>query len=294
MHRRAINPRTLLALVMALALLGSLMPWRWTAWAGWFRGPLMTIVAPVSTPLAWLSSWLRPGESRRGADDAEAAELRLQLEFYRVEYLRAEQQVEQLKQVVEALQGGVPFGPGRRLRRLHAARAGADLGAGTIDVARGSVHGVTADTVAVAAAAPQHLVGIVSRIGPTISTIRLITDPRLAPALIDAMLIPAGEVSQEAIARAPRCQFAPLGDGSLAGDLGVNEASRVSRGDAALLDDPSWPPGAQRLILGRVVRLEDTRNPLFKRLVIRPDVDPARVRSVVLCIPEPAERGTGR
>lgn len=264
--------------------LGSALPMKWSGWTGWLRGPFTTIIAPISGPLAALSTKLRPGDSRRGTDDADTAELRRQVEFYRSEYLRTEQQVEQMRQLIESLQEGVSYGPPIRLKRIEATRVGADLGAGTIDVRRGTIDGVTLGTVAVATAAPQHLIGIVTDVGPTVSTIHIITDRRLTPNFLDALILPAGSVTPEALARAPRTQFRPVGDGTLAAEISAEAAARVQRGDSAFLEDPSWPPGAQRLILGRVVRADDTESPLFKRVIIRPDLDLARVRSVILRI----------
>lgn len=286
MPRRTINPQsTLLLAVLALGLT-AVLPLRFTAWTGWFRGPFTTIIAPVSGPVSALASRLRPPEDRRTDEDTDAEDLRLQRDFYRGEYLRAEQQIETLRQLIEALQAGVAYGPALRLRRLEASRVGIGLDPRTIDVSRGSVHGVVRDTVAVATTAPQHLVGIVSAVGPTVSTIHLITDRRVVPNLLDALVVPASSVTPESLARAPRCQFRPIGDGTLAGDISAEDAQRTNLGDAALLDDPSWPLGAQRLIIGRVSRKAGTDNPLFTRLIIRPDLDPAGVRSVVLRIPD--------
>lgn len=285
MPRRTLNPHSLLFLSTLALVLVAFLPAKWSRWTGWFRGPFQTVIAPISGPMTSLATWLRPGENRRGIDDVDAAQLRQDVEFYKSEYLRLDQQVEQLRQLIEALQSGVAYGSPLRLKRLEASRVGADLGAGTIDVSRGSTHGVTLGTVAVATTAPQHLVGLVSAVGPTVSTIHVMTDKRLSPNLIDCLVLPTGQVTPEALARAPRCQFRPAGDGSLSGELSTEDAVRIQRGDAAFLDDPSWPPGAQRLIVGRVVRAEDTDNPLFKRLVILPDLDLNRVRSVVLRIP---------
>lgn len=264
----------------------AVLPLRWSGWAGGLRGPFMTLIAPVSAPMTSLSVWLRPGEHRRGEESADVEQVRLEREFWRGEYLRAEQQVERLSQLVQALQSGVAYGSPMRIRTLEAQRVGADLGSGTIDASRGSIHGVTAGAAAVATTAPQHLVGLVTAVGPTVSTIHVITDRRLIPNLIETLILPAGEITSEILARAPRCQVRPVGDGTLVGKIGAEDAARIRPGDAAFLDDPSWPVGAQRLIVGRIVRAEDTDNPLFKQLIIRPDFDLARVRSVVLRIPD--------
>lgn len=285
MARRTINPQTILFLAGAGLVLSAVLPLSWTGWLGWFRGPAMTVIAPVANPLAGLASWLRPGERLRPEGTEGDQELRTQLEFYKGEYLATQQRIEQMEQTITALQGGVAFGSQPRVQRVEATRIGADPGSGTISVLRGSVNGVTLNTVAVATAAPHHLVGIVTNVGPAVSTIQVLTDKRLSPNFLDGLVMPLGQVDAAAIAAAVRGQFRPVGDGTLAGDMGVDEASKVQRGAPVYLDDAYWPGSAQRLMIGRVVRIEDTDKPLFKRIVLAPEFDLTRVRSVVLRIP---------
>ncbi len=285
MARRTLSPRAMMWIACVALIGAALIPMRFTWWLSWLHGPFQTVIAPISAPLAKVASWLRPGEGNRaGADDPAVEELRRQVEFYRSEYLLAEQRMEQMARVIEALQDGVPFAQGARLRRVEGTRIGSDLSAGTIEINRGRTHGVTLNTVAVAVAAPQHLVGIVTNIGPMTSSVHVLTDSRIIPSLIEALIVREGVTTPGEIARSPRCQFRPVGDGTLAGTLGIDEAARVQSGDAAFLDDPYWPGSAQRLVMGRVVRIEDTDKPLFRRVVIRPDLDLARVRAVVLRI----------
>lgn len=292
MARRTLSPRATLLLAVGLFLLGSLLPLRLTRWVGWFRDPLMTVVAPVSGPISALSGWLRPGRSGAAHDESpELADLRQQRDYYRGAYFRAEQENAQLRDTVRALQEGVAYGAPASVRRLEASRVGADPGSGTIDVSRGRNHGVTLATVAVAVNAPQHLVGRVSNTESMVSTVQLVTDRRISPRFVETLLIPEGETTPERVAAAPRCQLEPVGDGTLTGDLGSIHADLVNRGDLAFLDDPHWPTSAQRLIVGRVVRIEETDRPLFRRIVVRPDFDPARVTSVILRIA--VEEGEG-
>ena len=285
MARRTINSTSVLLAAGAVLFLAAVLPLRWTGWIGWFRGPVMAIIAPISGPLALLSGWLRPGESLAGLPDSTGDELRQQLEFYKSEYLVSQQRIEEMERVIEALQGGVAFGGQPRINRLEATRIGADPGSGTITVSRGSNHGVTLNTVASAIASPHHLVGVVTNVGPSVSTIQVLTDPRLTPNLIDALVLPLGAVDAAAVQAAVRGQFKPAGDGELAGDMGIDDAAKVQRGAPVYLDDAYWPGSAQRLMIGRVVRVEDTDKPLFKRVVLRPEFEPARVRGVVLRIP---------
>lgn len=286
MARRSINPQTVLLLAGLLMAAGALLPVRYMGWLGWFRGPVMTVVGPIATPLTLLAGWLRPGERSGARADLGADETLAQLEFYKSEYLASQQRIEQLEQVIEALQDDVPFGGRIRVKRVEATRIGSDPGSGTISVSRGGIHGVTLNTVAVAASAPYQLVGVVSNVGPAVSSVRIVTDRRMTPALIEVVLLPAAARADASfVAGAARAQLRPVGDGSVAGEIGVDDAAKLSRGDSAYLDDPSWPSSAQRLLLGRVTQIEDTDRPLFKRIVIRPDFDLSRVRSVVLRTP---------
>lgn len=287
MPRRTLNPQSILVLATLGVLLTAVLPAKWSGWTNALRGPFKTVIAPVSGPINSFATWLRPGDSRRAVVDATSDQLNQQLELYKSENLRLEQQVEQMRQLVEALQSGVAYGQPLRLKRVEATRVGADLGAGTIDVSRGTIHGVALGTVAVPTTAPQHLIGVVTAVGPTVSTIHVITDKRIAPNLLDTLILPTGDAAPApgTLARAPRCQFHPVGDGSFSGEISAEDAARIQRGDAAFLDDPSWPPGAQRLIIGRVVRTDDTDNPLFKKLILLPDLDLLRVRHVVLRTP---------
>ena len=122
MPRRTLNPHSLLVFAVMAMAVGALGPMRVTGWTGWFRGPLMTVIAPIAGPMNSLATWLRPGESRRGEDDATTSELRQQVEFFKSELMRTEQQNEQLRQVIEGLQGGVAYGPPLRLKRVEASR----------------------------------------------------------------------------------------------------------------------------------------------------------------------------
>lgn len=292
MARRTLNPQTILFLAGAGLVLAAVLPLSWTGWLGWFRGPMMTLVAPVANPLAGLASWLRPGERLRPEGTPGDEELRTQMEFYKSEYLASQQRIEQMEQTIAALQGGVAFGSQPRVQRVEATRIGADPGSGTISVSRGSVHGVTLNSVAVATTAPHHLVGIVTNVGPGVSSVQVLTDQRLTPNFLDALVMPLGQIDQAAVAAAVRGQFRPAGDGTLAGDMGVDDAAKVQRGAPVYLDDAYWPSSAQRLMIGRVVRVEDTDKPLFKRVVLAPEFDLTRVRGVVLRIPS-SETGAG-
>lgn len=295
MARRTLNSPTILLLCGAGLFLSAVLPLKWTSWLGWIRGPAMTVIAPIATPLAAIADWLRPGDRSGPGGGAGSDVMRVEIEQYKSQFLAAQQRIEQMEATITALQGGVAFGSQPPLTRLEAARIGTDPGSGTISVARGSAHGVTLNTVAVSTASPYHLVGIVTNVGPTVSAVQVITDARLSPAFLDALVFqPNVPIDQAAVAGAVRGQFRPVGNGTLAGEMGADDAARVQRDGPVYLDDSYWPSGAQRLMIGRVVTVEETDKPLFRRVVIRPEFDLTRVRSVVLRIPqEQATSGVG-
>ena len=283
-----ISSPLLLVFACGVLVLLALLPMRYTRWVSAFRGPLMVVVAPVANPLSGVQRWLR-GSGRTGdagSDTPRVRELRQQTNDFRTLYFKTLKENEQLRALIEALQSGMAATGTGRTKLLDARSFGFNPRAGTIEISRGTIHGVTVGTVATAISSPQHLVGVVTSVSPTTSTIRLITDARLSPGLIEALIITDAPVESGAVGLAPRAQFHPTGDGTLLADLGIDEAQRVSKGDLAFVDDSHWPPGAQRLILGRVQEVRSAPDqPLFQLVVIRPDIDVARVAGVLLRIP---------
>ena len=287
MARRSPSPRTVLAAVVLALLVGSLAPADLVGWVGWFRGPFMAVIAPISGPLSALSVRLRPSPDRADPRDlASRGELLEENERLYVEALDLKSRVLELEGLVRDLQGGVGAPGELRWTPLEATRVGADPGSGTIEVKGGRRQGVAPGTVAVARRSSQ-LVGPVTAVGPMTSTVHLVTDTGLRPALMIGVVVPDGtSPSPEALAEAVRCQLRPEGDGTLLSEpLGADDAERVSVGDPVHLDDDSWPSTASMLTLGRVTAVLDTDNPLFKQIVVTPGVDPARLRSVILRVP---------
>ena len=63
MGSRTPSPRRVLGVLAVVLVVLCLAPPRFTAWAGWFRDPMMVVVTPASRPMARLSSWIRPGDA---------------------------------------------------------------------------------------------------------------------------------------------------------------------------------------------------------------------------------------
>lgn len=273
-----------------MLLVTSLAPARYTGWLSWFRGPFMTLMAPASGPVTGLSAWLRPASSVDRFEGASESELERQIRELEILLLRANQRIERLEDTIAVYERGTAYAQPVPTRKLEATRVSANLAAGTFDVNRGRRHGVIGGTVAVARRSEQ-LVGMVTAAGPLVSTVHVLTDERLEPNLMVGVVLPepaGGEsLAPEGFAGLPRAQFRPTGEGTLLADaVGADDASRMEVGDVVRLDDETWPSAASMLILGRVTRVEPTDDPLFHRVVVAPLSDLARLRSIVLFIPE--------
>ncbi|MCA9294422.1 MAG: hypothetical protein KDA20_11475 [Phycisphaerales bacterium] len=282
------------AVVVLLVL--ALAPQRATAWAGWLRGPVETILAPGARPLAMLSTLLRPGRTiDTGRPDASELELQRQREELETELARANARIAELEQLVRDLQVGAAAPGLGQTRPVVAARVGQAMGSGTIDVRAGDGEGVVVGTVATARGT-QQLVGLVTSTGPMVSTVRLITDRRIEPGLMQATIGAEGARDANAQASLPRCQLHPDGAGLLVDEqvpAPPGSESIIRVGALVRLDDPTWSGAAQLLILGRIERIEDGASPQFRKIVVRPIVDISRVSGVILHVRRNDDEGQG-
>lgn len=254
------------------------------------RNPVDVVVRPVSGPLASLSTWLRPARHPGGGGGSDddfgteaSAELERQRDQFKWLYLREVDRNAELEALVRDLQGGAAWSRPPGVRRIEAARVGSDAASGTVDFARGTNDGVPRGAVAVARRSEQ-IVGIAAD-SPraNVTTFRLVTDRRLEPKRVIGVVVPEGPVSSAQLASFPRCQLRPVGDGTLVDDnVGVTSSSAISAGMLVRLADETWPDAARMLVLGRVVRVEEADNPLFRRVVVRPEMDISRVPSVIV------------
>lgn len=267
----------------------ALAPGRATAWASWLRGPLETVLAPGAWPLAKLSGALRPGRAiDMGHPDASELELVRQRDELELGLARANARIAELEQLVRDLQLTSTV-PGREATRpVVANRVGQALGSGTIDVRAGTRDGVIAGDVATARGT-QQLVGLVTKAGTMVSTVRLLTDRRIEPGLMQAVIGAEGMRDASTQQSLPRCQLRPDGSGRLideqvAAPAGSEVAIRV--GALVRLDDATWPGPAQLLTLGRIERVDAAASPQFRKITVRPIVDVSRVSGVILHVPE--------
>jgi hypothetical protein len=260
--------------LLALLLL-SLIPTRFSAWAGAVREPVTIVIEPVSRPLAWVSRRLRPAapdavsDPRFEAVSAERDDLAVRL-------ARARSRVDDLERLVADLQRGLALAPELEIRAFAAPVTGmaSNASGGAVRVGAGRREGVV-EQVTVAVTRGVHLVGRVIDTETRSSMVLPITHP-------DTKWI-EGRVMVDDPEEGWPCQLMPLGDGTLRGDLAENAAG-VEAGQVVRLRDPSWPESAQMLVLGRVVAIDQSEN-LRLRITVRPEIDPRRVSEVVLRVP---------
>lgn len=289
--RRPASARKRVSGAILVLLVTALLPASVSRPLGALREPVMTVIAPVAHASAVVAAALDPrGTRRRSIDTQSHEDLRGELDEWKRMYLQSVQRVEDLEARITDLQAGVDPERATRTRLLEATRIGADPRAGTITVSRGERHGVRPGTIAVGRRS-QQLVGVVVNVGELTSTIRLITDPRIEPRLIGAVIMPNGPVTADDMPDLPICLLRPKGDGLLVTDkeIGADVAASLQIGQEVRLRDNLWPSTAQMFLLGRISRIEQTRDrdPLHRHLRVRPDLDTdlARVRSVILHVP---------
>ena len=289
MANRPSSLRALLALsILALVVL-AVAPSKYTGWVRALRNPLEVLLTPASQPFSMLSAWLRPGgPAFHDATDLE--KLRAEHEQYKYLWLRALDQMNEMRELARELKSG--FGD---VRRVPASRIAADPAEGTIEFGRGRSDGVALEDAVAVAQGSEQIVGPVLRVGPGSCTVRLITDSkRLTPKRISCAILPDDPRKLQAdLATFPRCELTPLDDGTFASyGLSAELAAKMKEGDEARVSDPAWP-AARMLVVGRVIKITDGDLPVFKRIVVRPLIDIARVRSVWIQSPTAPPANTG-
>ena len=278
-------------LVLAIA------PGRITGFIGVVRDPVEVAVSPVSGPVGAIAERLRGGVGvRSSVRDADRADLLEAYEVLQRRHFAAIARVEELETLVRELQGGVPYPSELAVSRMEAVRVGSDPPS-TIEVRRGRRDGVTPGATIAVARGSQQLVGTVSRAGAAVSTVRLITDAEVSRSIRGVVVPRDGLPAGVALESLPVLGLLPDGAGRLVEvQAPVDVAVRIELGDVVRLLDDAWPSAAQMFVLGRVVAIDETDEPLFRRVTAVPLIDDLpRVRSVILHVPiEGGERESGR
>ncbi|GAB4515924.1 MAG: hypothetical protein Tsb0013_20520 [Phycisphaerales bacterium] len=286
MRRNSPNPRAALGITVLVLLATSLAPSNITGWMRRARPAVLFVLAPVSGVLSEIGGALRPGRPPAREEDATIDQLASVIDELEARNLVLLAQLRELELLVEQL-GRLRVATGVETKTVPATRIASMVGAGSIEVRPGAGAGVAVNAVAIAPGGLQ-IVGLVTEASPATSTVHLLTDRRFEPSLVVGVVSGADTMieSTAQLARLPRVQLSPTGRGTLVADaVDIAVAERLSVGDTVRVLDETWPRAAQLLVVGRVTRIDDTDEPLFKRVVVEPEVEPSRVRSVLLRMP---------
>lgn len=299
--RQSPSPATLLGVTLLILLVFAFAPTRFTRWVTGFRGPIEVVIAPGKVVFEKASRVLRPPLTAPEVERDER-ELREQYDELLRLHLQSMRENRDLREVIRSLQAGTPYPSTLGARRLSTQRQGINISTGLVQVRGGTQDGVVPGTIAVAAAS-QQLVGQVVATDTATSSIRLITDPRMQPNLIGAVVTPP--VDENAPPEPQRSalqvtvELRATGDGTLVsepiGAIGKPDGVLVE-GAVVLLRDPTWPETAQFYTIGLVESVEEmARNPGFLRITVRPaGPELGRIGSMILHIPGVSDAEDGR
>lgn len=281
-----LTPQRLLIASIAVMVVLAFAPLRLSGWVGWFGDLSMRLIAPVSHPVTQFARWISPARVRE-LPERDADKLQQDAEHWRALYLRERKRSTELRDQLEAIQSGLALHREIPVTLATAPVIGtsSDLASGILRVKLGTASGVGINTVATVRGV--HLLGRVVRADTRHCEIRPITDRHAGPLLGRIVL---GDDDSTWLL----CTLRPAGDGSLVGPVEDRPdqpdlIDRLARGQDVLLDDDAWPAHAQGLMIGRIERIEPSPDqPLRQRVRVRPSIDLARVKQVVLRIEQTA------
>ncbi|MFU8827943.1 MAG: hypothetical protein ACNA8P_00755 [Phycisphaerales bacterium] len=299
--RQSPSPATVLAVTLLALLVFALAPTRFTRWVTNFRGPIEVVIAPGKVVFEQASRVLRP-PMRAPEIVRDEQELREQYDDLLRLHLQSMRENRELREVIRSLQAGTPYPASVGARRISTQRQGINISTGLVQVRGGTRDGVTPGTIAVAANS-QQLVGQVVQSDLATSSIRLITDTRMDPNLLGAIVTPP--ITDDSLPDPERSsvqvsvELRATGRGTLISEpIGATgkPAGVLVPGAVVLLRDPTWPDTAQFFTIGLVELVEDMpRNPGFMRLTVRPTgPELGRIGSMILHIPGEDPTGGSR
>ena len=292
MSRNSPNPRAALGLTVLVLIALSLAPSKVSRWLDILRGPTMMALVPISGPLQRVSGALRPPQAAE-PEEAKTIE-QLGAEIDRLVLRRDELLAENYTLKIQNEQlSRMRVATGVRTATVPATRVAGFPSSGTIEVRPGSRDGVRTNAVAISPGSLQ-VVGLVTDTSALTATVHLLTDTRFKPQYVEGVVSGADLLIESTgqLDRLPRVQLRPSGRGTLIADsVEIGVAERIAEGDIVRVLDDTWPRAAQLLVLGSV-EIQDTDDPLFKRVIVTPSPDPRLVRSMLLRMPETTPAST--
>lgn len=286
MHRTWFNPRATLTGLTLLCFGCALVPASWTRLLSGLHGPMLTLLAPIQSPVRWSVIKLRGPEQPEHAS-AEVREIAQKYDDAVQQLLQARRQIDDLRNTIRDLSRGADLTPDVAIRQLPAVSVigpGGDTGS-LFNVKAGLRERVVEGAVAVLGGV--HLVGRVRSVSEYRCSVQPVTDPGVG--LIDAV------VTSDDLRFVAECQLSADRTGLLIGKVKESDdpsttlspAMLIAPGMQVRLKDASWPAAAQMLVLGRVEKIETSPEMARRKIVyVRPDYTLARAAEVTLRMPE--------
>ncbi len=294
---RTANPestnKAVLVAALALLFLLTFMPASVLAWLSAPRSLISMVLSPISDPVKRIATWIAPASPK--PDDARLAHAEAEREAFRTLYLQAQAKIEQLNSQIQDLQKGAAVSD-ERFTPVHAAVIGNTSAAagGAIQVRAGRNKHIEKNTVVTTNG--DQLVGRVASVEPFACWVTLLTDKAIGP--IDGVIL-----SDDAKVLFNIRNLSPIrGERALQGQVQYktaapgqpplkNEAPVI--GAVVRLEDQSWPRTAQRLIVGKITKVNEL--PGGRTIVtVKPQVELERVGDVILFTnPQPEAGGAG-
>jgi cell shape-determining protein MreC len=291
MARYLTRPQKAFAVALATIVALAFTPSRWLGWTRDVADVVNLPLTPMRDAGVALAKWLRRPPPLDGSNEIERELLQQRDEFERL-YHVASGRVRELEDHIEQLQQIPPDNPYVATHSMIANITGGNQRApwDAVEVNRGARHGVAGGTIALYGGV--HLVGRITGVSPLRS--ELLPLPSRATGPINARLLPAGghERAVVPMTAGELVQLEPRGDGTLIAHVRIEHS--VANGDVLRLDDHTWPPAAQAMIIGQVASIErNDRQPLMRVIVVRPRFHVHQLRAVALRIEGDESRAAG-
>ncbi len=285
MKTNRFNSTTALWVVGIVLFVLSLTPPRAGAWVGYFARPIETVVAPVQSLLTGLTRKIKSVKDAEADDGPRVAELRRQLRVLEWRLTQSQNESEELRRQMAALQAMRAINPdvsAKLVSGVPVIGGSWDATAQVLKVRAGARHGVTKNSVCLMRSV--NLVGRVIDVSSRYCIVRPITQKDAEP-LQGVIVLDDGTPG-------PACpNLTPMGDGTLQGRVEFQDEytaglmPTVKAGQTVRLRDPTFPAAASMLVIGTIVNVETLANqrPV---ITVRPIADLSRVAEVSILTPE--------
>lgn len=256
-----------------LTLLLGIAPARWIGWLSEVAAVVWIPLNPLAHAAAAGREWMRPAVDP-SADPRNAAEVLRERDEFRGLAARLRLENERLEERLRLLEGFGEAMPRPAFRQISATVLSVGGGGGALRLNRGERHGVAAGDVVLLPG--DRLIG---RIGEPVAW----QTAEVVPAFSD----PGGRVRarlETAVdAAGMPVLLEPDGRGAWRGEA---DGGTTLVGRRVRLDDPSWPSGAQGLLLGEVRREQAMLDkPLRVEIEIAPVWSPGDLAAVAIRLP---------